>query len=277
MKVYIFLILLVFLGACSSVEDASETDWKLVWNDEFNYQGQPEESKWNYDIGNGCPTLCGWGNNELQTYTRSSDNVRVEDGKLLIIARREKENENKKYTSARIKTRLKGDWTYGLIEISAKIPFGKGTWPAIWMLPTDWKYGDWPKSGEIDIMEHVGYDPGNVHGTVHTEAFNHLLGTQQGDSIPVEDANKEFHKYSIRWDEDQIDFMVDDQVYNTFKNNGQGPSAWPFDEPFHLIMNIAVGGNWGGKYGVDPEVFPQTMEIDYVRVYQKQQNELVQK
>ncbi|MGK7392338.1 MAG: glycoside hydrolase family 16 protein [Candidatus Cyclobacteriaceae bacterium M2_1C_046] len=270
MKINIYIVLIVVvLGACSSVAETNEANWKLVWSDEFEYQGQPEESKWTYDLGNGCPTLCGWGNNELQTYTRNSENVRVEDGKLHIIARKDNENN---YTSTRIKSLLKGDWKYGLIEVSAKLPYGKGTWSAIWMLPTDWRYGDWPKSGEIDIMEHVGFDPGNIHGTIHTEAFNHIKGTHQGDSMKVKDADQAFHKYSIQWSDDKIEFMIDDKIYNTFRDNGDGPSAWPFDEPFHLIMNIAVGGNWGGKYGVNPDVFPQIMEIDYVRVYQKVQN-----
>ena len=240
---------------------------KLLWADEFEKEGAPDTSRWGYDLGDGCPDICGWGNNELQYYTQRAENVRVEDGKLIIEALREP-YQGKEYTSARMVSRQKGDWKYGYIEARAKLPQGTGVWPAIWMLPTDWAYGGWPASGEIDIMEHVGYHPDIVYGTVHTQAFNHGIGTQKGDSIAVEDVHQQFHVYAIDWSPEKIDFIVDGEPYHTFKNEGTGFEAWPFDKPFHLLINLAVGGNWGGAQGVDEEIWPQRLEVDYVRVYQ---------
>jgi len=238
----------------------------LVWEDDFEYTGLPDTSKWSYDVGGH-----GWGNNELQYYTNErEENARVEDGKLIIEARKEAYSGND-YTSARLVSRNKGDWTYGRIEARAKLPKGKGTWPAIWMLPTEWIYGDgdWPDVGEIDIMEHVGWDEGVIHGTIHTHDFNHMDGTQQSGQITIPDAVDAFHVYAIEWTEDKIEWYVDDEKYFTYENNGDGWSAWPFDHPFHLILNIAVGGDWGGSEGVADTIFPQKMEIDYVRVYKK--------
>ena len=240
---------------------------KLVWSDEFEVAGAPDSSRWGYDLGDGCPDVCGWGNNELQYYTKRPENVRVEDGKLIIEAHKEA-LEGKDYTSTRLVSRNKGDWQYGYIELKAKLPYGTGTWPALWMLPTDWAYGGWPASGEIDIMEHVGFNHGVVEGTVHTKAFNHGIGTQKGDSIDVSDVHEKFHVYAIDWSPEKIDFMVDGETYNTFRNNGSGYEAWPFDKPFHLLLNLAVGGDWGGRKGVDEQIWPQRMEVDYVRVYQ---------
>jgi len=235
---------------------------ELVWFDEFDYTGLPASDKWGYDVGGS-----GWGNNELQYYTENrTENARVENGNLIIEAHKENYG-GKSYTSARLLTKAKGDWKNGRLEVKAKLPGGKGTWPAIWMLPTDWVYGGWPASGEIDIMEYVGYDPGVVHGTVHTQAFNHSIGTQQGNSINVADAESNFHVYAIEWDQDKIDFFVDDTKYFTFTNQG-GWEKWPFDQRFHLLLNIAVGGDWGGVQGVDDNIFPVKMEVDYVRVYQ---------
>ena len=136
------------------------------------------------------------------------------------------------------------------------------------MLPTEWKYGDWPASGEIDIMEFVGYEPDRVHGTVHTRSFNHSVGTQKGNSLRFTDLATASHVYAIEWFADKIDFFVDGERYFTFTNSGRGSADWPFDQSFHLILNIAVGGNWGGAQGVDPSVYPQQFVIDYVRVYQ---------
>ncbi|MEM1319651.1 MAG: glycoside hydrolase family 16 protein [Bacteroidota bacterium] len=244
-------------------------DWKLVWSDEFDYTGLPDAKRWSYDKGDGCPNVCGWGNNELQYYTWDRlDNARVEEGRLIIEAHKEPYKQ-KAYTSARLVSRQKGDWTYGRFEVRAKLPSGRGTWPAIWMLPTDWKYGGWPKSGEIDIMEHVGYARDTVYGTVHTGAFNHLNGTHKGDNIHKPDAEHAFHDYAIEWDAERIRFSVDGEEYFVFENNGDQPAAWPFDQRFHFVLNIAVGGNWGGKHGVDDRIWPQRMEIDYVRVYQR--------
>ncbi|HOK60005.1 MAG: family 16 glycosylhydrolase [Tenuifilum sp.] len=235
----------------------------LVWNDEFNYTGLPATDKWGYDVGGG-----GWGNNELQYYTNArTENARVENGNLVIEARKE-QYEGSEYTSARLVTRYKGDWLYGRVETYAKLPSGTGTWPAIWMLPTNWVYGSWPKSGEIDIMEYVGYDPGVVHGSIHTEAYNHVLGTQKTATISVPDAETAFHLYALEWTPEKIDIYVDNNKYFTFDNEHKDYKTWPFDQVFHLILNIAVGGNWGGAQGVDPNIWPQKMYVDYVRVYQ---------
>lgn len=274
-KLVLAACLLAGLASCANNEKAqlAETateagNRRLVWADEFEQEGAPDSSRWTYDLGDGCPDICGWGNNELQYYTQRPENVRIEDGRLIIEAHREP-YEGKEYTSTRLVSRQKGDWKYGYIEARAKLPQGTGTWPAIWMLPTDWQYGGWPASGEIDIMEHVGYNPERVYGTVHTKAFNHAIGTQKGDSTEVVDAHHKFHVYAIDWSPEKIDFLVDGEVYHTFLNEGTGYEAWPFDQPFHLLMNLAVGGNWGGAKGVDEEIWPQRMEVDYVRVYQQ--------
>jgi beta-glucanase (GH16 family) len=235
---------------------------QLVWSDEFNYSGLPDSTRWGYDEGSH-----GWGNNELQYYTvRRKENARVENGNLIIEARKEKFGKAG-YTSARLVTKDKGDWKFGRVEVKAKLPNGRGMWPAIWMLPTKWVYGGWPNSGEIDIMENVGYMPDSVFGSVHTKSFNHVLGTQTTKGVWRNDLSTAFHVYAIEWDEQKIDFFVDNEKYLTFHNNKTGKDAWPFDQEFHLILNIAVGGNWGGKFGVDDTVFPQKMEVDYVRVY----------
>lgn len=249
----------LFFLLASTLSQAEPT---LVWSDEFDYTGLPDSSKWGYDVGGH-----GWGNNELQYYTENrSDNARVENGTLIIETR--KENfQGKNYTSARLVSRGKGDWLYGRFEIRAKLPAGRGTWPAIWMLPTDWVYGGWPDSGEIDIMEHVGYDMQRVHGTIHTKDFNHMIGTQIGTSIVGTNVDTEFHIYALEWRADRIDIFMDGIKYFTVSDNGTGFGAWPFDQRFHLILNIAIGGNWGGVKGVDDSIFPQRMEVDYVRVY----------
>ncbi|MBI9009446.1 MAG: family 16 glycosylhydrolase [Tenericutes bacterium] len=245
-------------------------DWQPVWSDEFNYEGLPDSDKWGYDVGGS-----GWGNNELQYYTREDlDNALVSDGTLKITARKEDYMGNE-YTSARLITKYKGDWEYGKIQVKAKLPSGLGTWPAIWMLPTDWVYGGWPDSGEIDIMEYVGYDPGIVHGTIHTGAYNHSLGTQIGYSKTVADAETAFHVYELEWEPGFMEVFIDGVSYGRFGFNPtynvdtDNSDAWPFDQRFHLILNLAVGGNWGGAQGVNPEAFPTSMEVDYVRVYQK--------
>ena len=232
-----------------------------TWADEFDYSGAPNSAKWGYDVGGD-----GWGNNELQYYTNSINNASVENGVLTITARKENMN-GKEYTSARVISKGKGDFLYGRFEIKAKLPTGKGTWPAIWMLPTDWAYGGWPKSGEIDIMEHVGYDQDNVHVTVHTEAYNHSIGTQNGKQKVVAGASTDFHTYRVDWTPYAIRGFIDGEKMYEFINEGKGSAVWPFDKRFHLLLNVAFGGNWGGAQGVDPSVLPQKMDVDYVRVY----------
>lgn len=254
--------------ACGYTYNLSDiNDYELVWSDEFDVDGSVDDTKWSFDLGGS-----GWGNQEKQYYT-DGRNAKVENGLLIIEARKEV-YQGMDYTSSRIVSKNKGDWLYGKIEVMAKLPRGTGTWPAIWMLPTEWKYGDWPKSGEIDIMEHVGYDQNKIHGTVHTELLNHLLNTQVGNQKIIEDASDAFHVYGIEWLPDQIRFSIDGEVYFIFKPKNQVPrptvGRWPFDQKFHLIMNIAVGGSWGGARGIDDSIFPQTLEVDYVRVYQSE-------
>ncbi len=251
-------IILVFV-LYVSVLCASKT---LIWSDEFDYTGLPDSTKWGYDVGGN-----GWGNRELQYYTRKrTENARVEDGNLIIEARKEPFT-GKEYTSARLVTMEKGDWLYGRIEVRAKLPRGTGLWPAIWMLPTDWEYGNWPSSGEIDIMENVGYDPQRVHFTIHTELYNHTRGTQKSSSILIDDPYTTFHVYAVERYDDHIDFYCDDTLRYTFNNENTGSKTWPFDQRFHLLLNVAVGGSWGGAQGVDTTIFPQKMIVDYVRVY----------
>lgn len=244
---------------------AAQTCYEQVWADEFEGTGLPDASKWGYDVGGS-----GWGNNEAQYYSDARQkNARLENGRLIIEAHKESFG-GKEYSSARLITKNKGDWKYGRVEVRAKLPAGRGTWPAIWMLPTDWKYGGWPASGEIDIMEHVGYDPTVVHGTVHTEAYNHKLGTQVGKSTTVADFDKAYHVYAMEWEENEIRMYVDDVHYFTFtKKSTDTYKQWPFDERFHMILNIAIGGDWGGAQGIDNAIFPVRMEVDYVRVFKK--------
>ena len=258
MKKNIFL-LMAFLTI--SLLNYAQEGYRLRWAEEFNYTGLPSNESWGYDLGDH-----GWGNNEMQNYTSDLRNAEVKDGKLMIRAIRE----DGKWTSARLVTKNKVDFLYGRLEVRAKLPVGLGTWPAIWMLSTDWKYGGWPESGEIDIMEHVGHNPTVVHATVHTKAYNHVEGTQVGTKINVPDYNTQFHTYAVEWTADKIDVFVDDQKYFTFNNDGKGDfRTWPFDKRFHLILNIAIGGNWGGEKGVDPSLSEAVMEIDYVRLFTK--------
>lgn len=270
--ILIFAIASLFLHCTQTKKIISSQDQlQLVWADEFDYEGLPNPSKWSYDIGTACnqPAGCGWGNNELQYYTESrTKNANVSNGKLIITAIKEPYKEDRSYTSARLVSKNKGDWKYGKIEIRAKLPTGKGTWPAIWMLSTDWSYGGWPESGEIDIMEHVGYEPDSIYGTVHTKAYNHLNGTQKGGVLYTPKSEQQFQTYILDWKENKMDWYIDGEKYFTFNNDKTDFKAWPFDQKFHMILNLAVGGNWGGKHGIDESIWPQQMEVDYVRIYQ---------
>jgi beta-glucanase (GH16 family) len=254
-------------------------EWTLVWEDEFEGSGLPDGSKWSFET-----QPPGWVNNELQAYTGArTENVRRENGSLIIEARRDYYNGNE-YSSARIHTAGKAEFTYGRYEARAKLPPGRGTWPAIWLMPSDiFKYATtcsaqtgwvagcnaWPNSGEIDIMEHVGHDLGNVHATIHCEAYNWQKPQQRTASIFVNDVVNTWHVYSLERTDERIDGFVDGQKYFSYENNNAGPSTWPFDEPFYFILNIAVGGTWGGAEGVDANAFPQRLEIDYVRFYER--------
>ncbi len=259
-KLLIFLLLFTVL--LQQKNASSQPFKKLVWSDEFNYKGLPDAKKWSYDTGGH-----GWGNNELQFYTANkSKNARVEKGNLIIEAHKEVIGKNQ-YSSARLVSKGKGDWKFGRIDIKAKIPNGLGTWPAIWMLGSISPL-KWPDDGEIDIMEHVGYDQGNIHASVHTKKYNHIKHTHKTDSVLVNDCSTAFHLYSVEWNEAHLTILLDNQVYFHFNNNHTGYEAWPFSNPMHLLLNIAVGGFWGGKNGIDDKIFPRKMEIDYVRVYQ---------
>jgi beta-glucanase (GH16 family) len=275
----LFAILIVASVAVTA--DAEE--WKLVWSDEFDEPGLPNAAKWDYETGF-------IRNDEQQYYTRArTENARVENGLLIIEARKEKYRiprsdpgarsgarkcqrpapEYADYTAASLTTRGKAAWTYGRIEVRAKLPAGRGTWPAIWTLGTNIRQAGWPSCGEIDIMEFVGFKPGIIHGNIHTRKYNHVMHTGKGSELAVADASDAFHVYAIEWDAQQIDFFVDDRKYFTFHNEGTGPDVWPYDKDQYLILNLAIGGSWGGQKGIDDRIFPQRYAIDYVRVYQK--------
>lgn len=242
-----------------------DSNWSFesspIFQDEFDYVGAPSSSRWNFDLGGS-----GWGNNELQSYTNDISNASADGNNLVITAKRETFN-NRDYTSARLVSRGLGDFLYGRIEVRAKLPAGRGTWPAIWMLPTDFAYGNWPNSGEIDIMEHVGYDPNKVHFSLHTQSYNGMNNTQKTISRSIPTAISAFHKYRVDWTPFALRAYFDDALVYIFTNDGRGSATWPFDKRFHLLLNIAVGGNWGGAQGVDDSAFPTSLIIDYVRVY----------
>jgi beta-glucanase (GH16 family) len=262
MKNISLILALVLTVSCANNNSGSR---KLIWSDEFNGTGLPDASKWSYDtIGN--PT--GWGNNEWQNYTAGRmENAFMQKGKLHIKAIRELSG-NRSYSSARLVTKGKADWLFGRIEVRAKLPGARGIWPAIWLLPTDWAYGGWPKSGEVDIMEHVGFMPDSVFASVHTESYNHVIHTQRTKGFYLPNLHKRFHVYAVEWDSTEIKAFVDNKMYFSFKKESNDPKVWPFDKKFHLLLNVAVGGNWGAVKGVDETAFPQEMIIDYVRVYQ---------
>jgi len=251
---------------CQLPASAAPAGWQLVWTDEFDVEGAPDPARWRCDVGG-----AGWGNKELQFYTDARlENARVEQGHLVIEARRE-EWQGSDYTSARLTTKGCGDWTGGRFEIRARLPQGRGTWPAIWMLPSSSPFGNggWPDNGEIDIMEHVGFDAGNLHASTHSQAHQWPKRNQRTGSTLVPDVATASHTYVLEWDAEEIRVSVDDRCYFTSRRDGGDWTVWPFIHDFHLILNVAVGGTWGGMKGVDPAVFPQRMEVDYVRVYQR--------
>ena len=242
----------------------AQSSWELIWNDEFDYTGLPDSTRWSYDVGGH-----GWGNQEDQFYTENREENARADGDHLIIEARKEDWRGRSYTSARLVSKHKGDWTYGRIEVRAQLPSGRGTWPAIWMLPTNSHYGNggWPDTGEIDIMEHVGFDQDLIHATIHTDAYNHMIGTQRGGSKRVTGASDNFHVYAVEWSPRKMVFSIDGVDFWTYSKGLSNWQGWPFDLDFHLIMNIAIGGAWGGAQGIDDSIFPQQMLIDHVRVY----------
>lgn len=248
--------------------DSNTAGWKLAWADEFNYKGLPDSTKWTYEEGGH-----GWGNNEKQFYLgRSIENSYVKDGVLNIVALK-RDFENSNYTSAKLSTYQKFMLQYGKIEVKAKLPIGKGSWPAIWMLPESIKNKteDWPLCGEIDIMEHVGKDQNTVHTSLHSELYNHKKGTQITHFEKLDNVAGTFHKYGIEWTENFIKFYIDDKLFfESYKGqNGRVSTnkGWAFDKPYYLILNLAVGGDWGGD--IDDTIFPNEMQVDYVRIYKK--------
>lgn len=271
----------VLMIACLWSGLAGSESWNLVWSDEFNTAGLPDPNKWGYEEGFVR-------NNEAQYYTRArKENARVEGGMLVIEGRKEtwpnprydpnapagrgrRSRQNADYTSASLVTRGKADWTYGRIEVRAQLPAGRGVWPAIWMLGTNIGQVGWPACGEIDIMEYVGFDPNTVYANAHMAKYNHTKGTGKGSKIQTPRPFESFHVYALEWDKERLRFFLDDKPYFEFANEHTGVEAWPFDQPQYLILNLALGGSWGGQKGIDDAIFPQRFLIDYVRVYQRQ-------
>ncbi len=268
------VLLLAF--AASLPLAAAPAGWKLVWSDEFDRAGAPDPARWEPEQGY-------IRNNEAQYYTKGRlENARVEDGHLVIEARKDKlpltdahprrnGREVAEITSASLTTKGKAEWTYGRIEVRAKLPAGRGVWPAIWMLGTNIDKVGWPACGELDIMEFVGHDPGVVHANVHTRGFNHARGNARGKRLELPDASTAFHTYALEWTKRELRFFVDDTCFFTCANDGTGVDSWPFDAPHYLILNLAIGGAWGGQKGIDDGIFPQRLVIDHVRVYQQAQ------
>jgi beta-glucanase (GH16 family) len=237
----------------------------LVWSDEFDGPAL-NTAAWSNQNGDGCPSLCGWGNNELEYYTDRPDNLFFQDGKLVIEAKRE-DFGGKSYTSSKILTSGKKTFKFGRIDIRARLPKGKGIWPALWLLPQDDVYGGWPRSGEIDLMELVGHEPNKVYGTLHYGPGPGSTQTSRGYTLPSGNFSDEFHVFSVEWKQDQIKWYVDNNLYSTVNRADIGSLNWPFNEQFFLIFNLAVGGNWPGNPDATTYV-PQWMIVDYIRVYQ---------
>ena len=237
-----------------------------VWGDEFNTPGLPDSTKWNYEIGK-------IRNDELQYYTsKRLENARIEDSVLIIEARKEKFS-GADYTSASVISRGIGDWKYGKIEIRAKVPTGKGTWPALWMLPTNSEYG-WPTSGEIDIMEYIGVEPQNLFYTCHFEGNNGTGHMSSGTkSSYISNPFNQFIKFTLVWTPDKLEWYANDRKYHQYIRTSNDIKLWPFNKEFYLILNLAYGGSWGGYAGVDDTKLPHKFLIDYVRVYQLQDSE----
>ncbi len=240
-----------------NISFTTNAKYKLVWADEFDKAGAPDSTKWSYDIGTGT---WGWGNNEKEYYTNRSQNVEISNGILKISAVKENYN-GSAYTSTRMHTKDKFNFTYGKIEVKAKLPAGVGTWPAIWMLGSNIKTAGWPQCGEIDIMEHKGSELNKIYSTLHYP--NHFGENGDGNTSMIKNVTTSFHIYTVEWTANDIKFYADDVVIKTFTNS---PTT-PFNQQFHIILNLAMGGNFAGT--IDTSVAKASMEVDYVRVYQK--------
>lgn len=254
------------LAAAATVAAAGvPPGYTLVWSDEFDHDGAPDATKWNFATERNRD---GWHNHEQQYYAHGGgSNAQVRDGRLVITARQESPRDaadwgGQRYTSARLHTQGKAEWTYGFFEVRAKLPCGRGTWPAIWTLGSG---GRWPEDGELDILEQVGADPARVFSTVHTAAGHG--GNVVSAALPLTDACQGFHRYQLHWTPEAIDFAVDDFPHLHYPRLQGAPAAWPFDRPQYLLLNLAIGGVLGGE--VDDAIFPVSFEIDYVRVYQR--------
>ena len=261
-------------------QSTGESAWTMLWQDEFDQDGSVNADKWNIETWPARKV-----NDEDQTYTTRAKNLRIENGLLIIEAHKE-DYAGAKYSSARVNSAGKMDILYGKIEVRARLPKGQGSWPAIWMMPTDpYRYATncgpskidwqgngacdaWPNSGEIDIMEHVGYDHNIVHGTVHTKDYVWVHWSQRKGSIKLEDVDKNFYRYGLEWTPDSLTTTVNDIPYFTYYRDSDDWASWPFNHPFHVILNLAIGGNWGRAGGpIDNSAFPMRLEIDYVRAY----------
>lgn len=278
-NLFFIALLTIFFVGCSKNENPVDgksnkvtipalAGWNLVWNDEFD-DSAIDKTKWEHEV-NGH----GGGNNELQYYTNRVENSFIENGCLIIKAVKESytgPDGQRNYTSARLVSKNKGDWKYGRFDIKAKMPYGQGIWPAIWMMPTDAVYGGWAASGEIDIMEYLGHEQNKVHGTLHYGG-SWPNNTHTGDSYTLESGSfaDDFHVFTLEWQEGEIRWYVDGALYQTQTqwNTTAAPFPAPFDQKFFMILNLAVGGNWPGNPD-NSTVFPQQMAVDYVRVYTK--------
>jgi beta-glucanase (GH16 family) len=251
MKKYIlFLIMIVQYSF-------AQQQRKLVWEENFNGSSLNEKD-WNFELGDGCPN-CGWGNNERQLYTKT--NHKVANNQLTIVGKKE----GNTYSSTRITTQGKKEFQYGRFEARAKLPVGQGVWPAFWMLGSNIKQVGWPLCGEIDILEYVGKEPHMVFTSLHTQASHgNTINTKK---TKFENIEKGFHIYAVEWTKDKMDFFVDDQLVYTFQPEQKTEATWPYNQPFYLIVNMAIGGNFGGPE-VDDTILPQEFVIDYIRVYQ---------
>ena len=248
--------LIIFLVVCCCFCRAQKKN--LLWAEEFDGIAL-DETYWNFELGDGCPQLCGWGNEEGQVYTKT--NHRVDKGYLTIRA----SLNDSVYTSTRINTKQKLEFQYGWIEARIKLPAGQGLWPAFWMLGSNIEEVKWPNCGEIDIMEYVGKKPGVVFSTLHTaDSFGNSKNTMKLHRDGIED---DFHIYAAHWTEDQISFYVDGEKFYQFAPKEKTQAIWPFDKPFYIILNLAIGGSFGGPE-VDDSIFPQEFVIDYIRVYE---------
>ena len=259
------LFVVLLLISCGSGDDSTvpieiddeQLNDTLVWTDEFTDNGSPNSSKWTYDIGNN-----GWGNNEVQFYTDRTQNAVARDGILSITARKENYN-GSNYTSSRLKTQGKYFFTYGKVEVRAKLPASAGTWPAIWMLGANFPSVGWPACGEIDIMEQKGWDKGRISSALHNPSSSG--NTINVAETEVSDSTSEFHIYTMNWTEQSIDFSVDGEIFYTYNPDNKTSQNWPYTAPQFIILNVAMGGSLGGNI---PNGFSESrMEIDYVRVY----------